>query len=105
MTKFSGMRAKLEARRAEILGRVGRIEGDLRAPHDADWVEQAAQLENDEVLEGLDDLGRAEIRQIDDALSRIENGAYGLCRACGEPIDDKRLEAVPTASRCINCAK
>ena len=35
------------------------------------------------------------------ALKRIEDGTYGLCVDCGQPIPEKRLEALPWASRCI----
>lgn len=40
---------------------------------------------------------------IDMALERIENGTYGLCQSCGNPISDERLEAVPHARLCIQC--
>jgi DnaK suppressor protein len=38
-----------------------------------------------------------ELRDVQDALSRIEAGTYGLCLSCGEPIDRERLDAAPTA--------
>lgn len=91
-------------RREVILRRVGRIEQDLRAAHAADSVEQANELENDEVLEGLDELGRAELRQITDALRRIDAGTYGTCARCHQPIDDRRLRAVPATTTCVACA-
>lgn len=37
------------------------------------------------------------------ALTRVESGQYGLCSNCGQPIDHKRLEALSTATLCINC--
>ncbi len=40
---------------------------------------------------------------IEQALERIENGTYGLCQECGEPIGRERLEAVPHARLCISC--
>jgi DnaK suppressor protein len=105
MSSHTTLRAEMEARLAVILQRVGRIEGDLRRAHDPDWVEQAAELENDEVLEGLDDLGRAEVREIRETLRRIEGGTYGFCLECHRPIDEARLQAMPTAALCIYCAK
>ena len=80
------------------------IEDDLRHPLDADWEEQAVDLADDEALEGVDDVLRAEIQQIRLALLRIENGSYGTCAICGEPIAKARLEARPIATRCIKCA-
>ena len=43
------------------------------------------------------------LKDIDDALNRIENGTYGLCVACGKSINPKRLEAVPYATLCVDC--
>lgn len=43
------------------------------------------------------------LRQIEDALQRIELGEYGICRVCGKEIDEKRLEAVPTTRICVEC--
>ena len=40
---------------------------------------------------------------LEQALERIENGTYGICRECGKPISEARLEAVPHASMCIEC--
>lgn len=40
---------------------------------------------------------------IDQALERIENGSYGVCPDCEKPIPIERLEAVPTATRCVPC--
>ena len=104
MSSHRNLRVQLEKRLAEIGQRVGRIEADLRREHDRDLPEQAAELENDEVLEGLDDLGRAEVQAIREALRRIEDGTYGFCVECREAIDEKRLQAQPTAGTCINCA-
>lgn len=48
---------------------------------------------------------RAEKRKmIDRALRRIEDGTFGICRSCDQPIAQKRLEFDPTASLCIACA-
>ncbi len=76
----------------------------MRRPQAADWVEQATERENDEVLEGLDEMGRDELRQVTDALRRIDQGTYGMCERCHKAIDEQRLRAVPTASMCIRCA-
>lgn len=42
-----------------------------------------------------------EIRALEAALERVENGTYGLCSECGEPIPEKRLLARPTAELCV----
>ena len=47
---------------------------------------------------------KAVLRNIEAALKRIDDGVYGLCRDCDEPINPKRLEFDPAALRCIDCA-
>jgi DnaK suppressor protein len=43
------------------------------------------------------------ITKIREALTRIEEGSFGICERCGEEISDKRLEARPVTTLCINC--
>jgi DnaK suppressor protein len=43
------------------------------------------------------------LREVEEALRRIEHGTYGLCQECGEPISAKRLQAVPWAKFCVRC--
>lgn len=42
-------------------------------------------------------------RAIDDAMTRIRQGRFGICEACGQPISKTRLEAVPWARHCRDC--
>lgn len=105
MTATAAIEQTLKARLAELAGRARMIEDDLRQPLDDDLPEQAIDLADDEALVGVDDVIHQEIAQIHAALHRIENGTYGTCTACGEPISAERLVAQPTATRCIACAK
>ena len=43
----------------------------------------------------------AELKDIDDAMGKLEQGTYGVCEACGKPIDPERLEAKPWARFCV----
>ena len=45
-----------------------------------------------------------QLREIDAALRRIDDGSYGNCERCEEPINPRRLDADPTARLCIDCA-
>lgn len=94
----------LRDRLAELEKRVRSIETELDAAAPADFEERATEREGDEVLEDLGSAGLAEIRMIRAALGRIEDGTYGICVNCGEEIAPARLEAVPHAARCIDCA-
>lgn len=104
MTDYGDLREQLEQRLADLLERADVIEDDLRHPLEADSSEQAIDLADDEALEGVDGVLRQEIAQIRMALLRIENGTYGRCSQCGQPIARKRLEARPIATRCVDCA-
>ena len=46
---------------------------------------------------------RQELVKIEHALHKFEEGTYGFCDDCGNPIDPARLEALPQASLCLNC--
>jgi RNA polymerase-binding transcription factor DksA len=95
---------RLQARLRELGKRLNQVERELDAPIDADFEESASEREGDEVLEGIGNAGLLEVKMINAALRRIEDGTFGTCVACGEPIATKRLEAVPHAARCHNCA-
>lgn len=45
------------------------------------------------------------IKNIEDAVQSLTEGTYGLCQNCGQPISEKRLEALPFALYCIKCQK
>lgn len=103
MANYDAVGRQLQDRLAQLQRRIGAIEGDLRSAHDRDWPERANELQNDDVLEGLDEMGLSEVRQIRGALKRIEDGQYGVCAACGRQIGAARLAAVPTALTCLHC--
>lgn len=53
---------------------------------------------------GLMDSERKLMKEIDEALQRIENGTYGICEGSGRPIPKARLEAIPWARYCVEYA-
>lgn len=104
MSRHEAARAQLEKQLDSLLQRVGAIEGDLRKAKSPDWPEQAIEIENDEVLKGLDEISRAEVGRIRAALDRIASGSYGTCATCGQAISAERLQAIPSAVVCLTCA-
>jgi len=97
---------KLRALRAELLERHQRLDEHIHhrdGPVSADFEEQATERHDDEVVAALDDGVKAELGAIDAALSRIENGHFGICAGCGSEIEIPRLEAVPFATACTAC--
>ena len=77
---------------------------DLARSHSADFAEQAQQRQNDEVLEALLAEAEAGMRQVELAQRRLAEGRYGVCQCCAEAINPARLEAMPAAEHCLNCA-
>ena len=53
----------------------------------------------------LRDRERVQLRQVEEALGRLAAGTYGTCRSCGRPIATERLDAIPWAATCIDCAR
>ncbi|MCO6186736.1 TraR/DksA family transcriptional regulator [Rhizobium sp. L1K21] len=94
---------KLKARHAELDKRLHKIETDLDQTPNPDSEERATERENDEVLEGLGVQGQTELKAIEAALKRIEDGTYGTCVRCGNEISAERLDAVPHAALCRDC--
>ena len=55
-------------------------------------------------LDALANQARGHLAEIDAAIARLEDGTYGVCEQCGQPISDARLRARPVARACITCA-
>ncbi len=95
---------RLRNRLRDLNARLSGVEAELDQPVDADSEERATEREGDEVLESLGNAGLLEIRMIHAALGRIVDDTFGECVACGAPISEERLNAVPHAARCKRCA-
>ncbi len=54
---------------------------------------------------GLIENEQSTLELVNEALSRMEKGTYGLCAECSEPISKPRLQAIPYAKYCIRCAR
>jgi len=93
------LRQRLLDERAAVLGRV-RERLELAAPleaHHADEMDDASANQDLALLFRLADKEQKLLREIDAALTRLEDGSYGLCEGSGEPIEYRRLLARPWA--------
>jgi DnaK suppressor protein len=105
-TLHSTLRDQLEEERARLLDQLrqlgigpgGKLDFDDGF---ADSGQVTAERSEVEALGGtlLDTL-----RETEDALRKFDAGSYGLCESCGDQIAEPRLEAMPAARLCINCA-
>jgi len=66
-------------------------------------VDLASSELNQSVALRLRDRERLLLQKIEIALAKIEEGTFGICDLCEEPIEPKRLEARPVAELCIRC--
>ena len=89
----------LEAQEAELVGLM-RDAGDGAGHDQADM--GATSFERDHELTVLNN-EREKLAQIDRALARIDNGTYGICESCGNPIGKMRAMAFPRATLCMTC--
>ncbi|MEO0080098.1 MAG: TraR/DksA C4-type zinc finger protein [candidate division WOR-3 bacterium] len=78
--------------------------GDL-SQHRTHAADQGTENYQRELASRFKSLECAALREIDEALSRIADGTYGRCTACGGPIPKARLEVVPQARLCMKCLK
>jgi DnaK suppressor protein len=99
-------RKRLLAKQEELLRLVMKSEQDGRqADEEAtqDIADKAANSYTKEFLFHQSDDNRRLLQLVTEALERLKNGSYGLCVACHEDVQVKRLEAVPWARHCIEC--
>ena len=58
-----------------------------------------------EIDYSLEENSEQVLKAIEGALERIHDGTFGICRSCGQPISEERLEAIPYATECIDCRR
>lgn len=110
------MRSRLEQMKADALARRQRLrewglgEGAVETAADLSSIDQHTADHGTTTYERTRDFGLLEeaalqVEEAEAALERLERGEYGQCVTCGRPIGTARLEALPTATRCADCAR
>ena len=108
MVDCAVVETRLHELRNEMTSRINAIDKEVHhreEPVEKDFAEQVTQGENNDVLNALDNEAKVVVQQIDDALLSIKEGTYGKCKSCGKAIAEKRLEAIPYVTLCIECAE
>lgn len=100
---LAAARASLEAERDRLRAELAE---EIESPGQMTYGSQAAAATH--VFEQQRDLALREraqlhLAQVDAALARLDEGTWGTCRRCGNPIAEARLEALPWAAYCISC--
>lgn len=107
-------RKKFLAKMREQLGEMktkllSEIDSELRAERESnkdegmDTYDLASEERDREINFILSDRERVKIKQIDDALGRLEDRTYGVCESCGLEIAEERLQAMPFTRLCRDC--
>ena len=104
-TTPSDPRASLEAERVHLRSQLGELDVDSESndfdENFADSAQVAAEQGENRALAGS---LREQLDDVDRALAKLDDGTYGLCENCGQPISEARLEAMPATRYCITCA-
>ncbi len=104
----SHYRNLLESKQQELLDRIQRREEEAREDTDRttpEAMERSVNLEDQDKMLQQADTDFQQLEEIKAALLRIQEGSYGICTACGEQIEPKRLEAVAWTPYCLKDQK
>lgn len=105
---IADVKEKLLAQRATILASLADQTADMKSlvkpVESGDEADVASDAVDRTILDSLGAQDALLLKQIDSALERIRLNKYGFCLVCGKEIPQPRLEALPYALMCINCA-
>lgn len=112
MTENATARERLAGEQASALERLAGLERDFASivesssagnddEHDPEGATIAFERQH---VASLLTQTREYLTEIDAAVRKLDDGDYGICENCGQPITPERLAARPTATTCINCA-
>ena len=109
-TNFNILRFRLESERKHLTEELEQLKATGRpieerregSPFGKREEEATETLELEKRL-ALEERIRNQLTEVEHALRKFEEGTYGLCDNCGQPIDPARLEALPQANLCVSC--
>lgn len=94
-TSATGLRHELGQARTEL--------DRLSTEYDELLADPGVIQEDRDATRTLVEVARGHVRDVEQALARIESGTYGRCAKCGDAIPAERLEALPDADTCVTC--
>ncbi len=107
---FDQLRSRLESEQKRLLEESEQLKANIRpvevrregSPFGKREEEATESFELEKRL-ALEKQVKNHLASVEHALHKFEEGTYGLCDSCGQPIDPNRLEALPQASLCVDC--
>ena len=104
--KIRTYQEKLLRRRRQILSTVKHLDeetNEFTGQRHFDWLDQAWDESEIRLLNRLSDTYLDELGKIETALGKVLSGTYGLCLACHQPIEKRRLDIFPETEFCLGC--
>lgn len=103
---LADLRAQLEDERDQLRHRLSELGfGDAGGlEYDPNFADSSQVTAERGEAEALANTLKDQVEEVETALRRIDEGNYGICDTCGEPIAPARLEAMPAAHQCVDCA-
>jgi RNA polymerase-binding transcription factor DksA len=105
MTDQHATRDSLTRQRDELQGRIKALQSEEREETQDDTTDTAHRWENAELRSDEMDEAINELKDVENALQRLDQGTYGVCVRCGKPISDERLDVLPDTVLCATCAR
>ncbi len=109
-TNFNLLRSRLESERKRLTEQLNQLEASVRPAEErregspfGKREEEATESFELEKRLALEKRIRDQLVGAEHTLAKFEDGTYGLCDSCGQPIDPARLEALPQANLCLSC--
>ena len=109
-TNFNLLRSRLEMEKKHLNEELEQLKANIRpaderregSPFGKREEEATESFELEKRL-ALEKRTRDLLAEVEHTLHKFDQGTYGLCDSCGQPIDPARLEALPQASLCLSC--
>jgi len=109
-TNFNLLRSRLKGDHKRLTEELAQLEASVRPTNErregspfGKREEEATESFELEKRLALEKRIRDQLAEVEHALQKFEQGTYGLCDRCGQPIDPARLEALPQANLCLSC--
>ncbi len=105
MTDQHATRSSWTRQRDELQGRIAGLQKQEQEETQDDTTDNAHRWENAELRGDEMDEALNELKDVENALQRLDRGTYGVCVRCGKPIGDERLDVLPDTVLCASCAR
>lgn len=108
MTPFEKeMETKLLEMKEAINSKLAQTDNDFRSVVGSMAIKDSVDLASDDMatrrMEAISQIDANKLKAIEQALTRLKNGKYGICASCGKKIPEERLRALPYALLCLDC--